>query len=361
MDNAQSNNAQPNPTQLIDRITYLASLVSEPSGVDPMLDKLRVVTAKPTQPSPEDIEALKSVQSQLEDYLVHREGLRSFTKESLHMNIERHFASSNPRQGAKRKALQQIILTILGAGGVTGMLAVTNLLQGQVLLAFFIFALFVGLAIVFQTTKKDLVEHLHGSLNYLMAATIGTGLFALNFPIIAANSSLNEHPMLQHGGFLIGAIPVYLFYYLAFYFYAKPLNVSIPRVFRPVGVAITAIIVAVVAALLPHPVPAPNELFFDLAVIGFAVSVYFSGVAAVLGFMAVPKTTARYSKNTLFLAVSMVMQTIGNGNFLIFVTFMSGAFQVNEEKGQILTAFFIMAALACQYVAAYKSKVSLAE
>lgn len=336
-------------------------MVSEPSGVDPTLDKLRAITAKSAEPSPEEIEILKSVQVELEDYLLHRERLRSFTEESLQAITEQHFAASNPRRRAKQKALQQIVFSILGAGGVTGLLAVLGLLQGQVILAFFIFALFVGLAIVFQTTKKDLVAQLHGSLNYLMAATVGTGLFALNFPIIASNSFLNEHPMLQHGGFLIGAIPVYAFYYLAFYFYAKQINVSIPRAFRPVGVAITAIIVIVASALVPHPVPAPNELFFDLAVIGFAVSVYFSGVAAVLGFMTVPKTTALYSKSTLFLAISMVLQTIGNGNFLLFVTFPSGAFEVNEPKGQILTAFFIMMALAFQYVAAYKSKVSLTE
>lgn len=353
-------NTQLDSRRLIDRITYLASLVSDPNNVDATLDGLRLVTAKSSQPSPQDIETLKSVQAELEDYLVHKERLRSFTEESLRANIEQHFAIINPKQRAKRLALGQIAATIVGAGIITGLLAAIGLMQGQVVLAFFIFALFAGLAIVFQTTKKDLVAQLHGSLNYLMAATVGTGLFALNFPIIAANSFLNQHPMFQHGGFLIGAVPVYGFYYLAFYLYAKQLNVFIPRLLKPVGVAVTAIILAVVAVLVPHPVAAPNELFFDLAVVGFALSVYLSGAAAVLGFMTVPKTTALYSKSTLFLAISMVLQTIGNGNFLIFVTFLSGPFEVNDEKGQILTALFIMAALACQYVAAYKSKTSLA-
>jgi hypothetical protein len=232
-------------------------------------------------------------------------------------------------------------------------------MEGQVVLAFFIFTLFVGLALFFQSFKKEMVAQLHGSLNYLMAATIGTGLFALNFPIIAASPELARLPLLQHGGFLVGAIPVYVCYYLAFYLYAKQLGVNIPRALRPVGASLIAFGVAIISALLPHPVAVTDELFFDIAVVGFAVSVYFSTIAAALAFMAIPKTTALYSRSTLFLAVSMVLQTLGNGNFLVFVTFMSGDFSVNEQKGQILTALFIMAALACQYVAAYKTKTSL--
>jgi hypothetical protein len=262
-------------------------------------------------------------------------------------------------RNVRRVALGQIIATVAIASIITGILAASGVMHGQVILAFYVFALFVGLALVFQSYKKDLVTQLQGSLNYLMAGTVGTGLFALNFPIIAASSYLESLPLLQHGGFLIGAVPVYAFYYVAFYLYAKQLGVSIPRALRPWGAAITAAAVALISALVPHPVVVSHEIYFDLAVVGFAVSVYLSGAAAVLGFMAVPKTTALYSKSTLFLAISMVLQTIGNGNFLIFVTFMSGDFSVNEQKGQILTGMLIVCALATQYIAAYKTKTSL--
>jgi hypothetical protein len=343
----------------IDRIVYLASLVSEPLSVDVILDKLRSLTATSSQLSPDGVKTLESIQAELEDYLIHKERLRSFTEESLGTNIERHFAADDPVRDAKKAALRQIIATIIIAAIVTGVLAALRIMHGQVVLAFFIFALFAGLALVFQSFKKDLVAQLHGSLNYLMAATVGTGLFALNFPIIAANSYLEKLPLLQHGGLLIAAIPVYVFYYVAFYLYAKQLAVSIPRTLRPAGVVIAAITVAVISIVVPHPVAVSHEIYFDLAVVGFAVSVYLSGAAAVLGFMTVRQTTAVYSKSTLFLAISMVLQTIGNGNFLIFVTFMSGDFSVNDQKGQILTAFLIMCALASQYIAAYKSKTSL--
>lgn len=327
--------------------------------MDTILDKLRFITSRASQPTVQDIQTLKSIQTELEDYLVHKERLRTFTKASLHAHMERHFAAKDPFKDIQKAAIGRICLTIVACAVVTGLLAALKLMEGQVILAFFICTLFIGLALIFQSIKKDLVAQLHGSVNYLMAATIGTGVFALNFPIIAASSYLESHPMFQHGGFLAAAIPVYGFYYLAFYLYAKQLNVTVPRLLRPTGAAVSALLLAVVLALLPHPVPVSHEVFFDLAVIGFGVSVYFSTISAVLGFLSITKTTEVYSKSMLFLSISMVLQTIGNGNFLIFVTFASGDFSVNEQKGQILTGLLIMAALAFQYIAAYKSKTAL--
>lgn len=352
-------NGQESARLLIDRITYLASLVSEPQTVDVTLDKLRIITSRTSQPSSRDVQTLKSIEVELENYLVHKERLRTFTKDSLRTSIERHFAAKNPLRDIRRAALGRIVLTIAVCAGLTGLLTALKLMEGQVILAFFICTLFVGLALLFHSIKKDLVAQLHGSVNYLMAATIGTGLFALNFPIIAASSYLESHPMFQHGGFLAAAIPVYGFYYLAFYIYAKQLKVVIPWLLRPMGVAISACLIAIIVTLLPHPVPVTHEIFFDLAVVGFGVSVYFSTISAILGFKSLPKTTEVYGKSMLFLAISMVLQTIGNGNFLVFVTFISGDFSVNEQKGQILTALFIIAALILQYIAAYKSKTAL--
>lgn len=350
---------QKNTRYLIDRISYLASLVSEPQTVDTTLDKLRLITSRTSRPTAQDVQTLKSIETDLEDYLIHKERLRTFTKASLRANIERHFAAKDPVHDIRKAAFARIGLTIASCIALTGLLTALGIMEGQVVLAFFICALFIGLALLFQSIKRDLVAQLHGSVNYLMAATIGTGLFAINFPIIAASSYLESHPMFQHGGFLAAAIPVYGFYYLAFYFYARQLNVAIPRALQQTGVAISAIVIAVLLAVLPHPVAVSHEIFFDLAVIGFGVSVYFSTISAVLGFMSIPKTTGVYSKSILFLTISMVLQTVGNGNFLIFVTFISGDFSVNEQKGQILTGFFIVAALAFQYIAAYKSKTAL--
>jgi hypothetical protein len=72
-----------NARQLVDRIVYLASLMSEPQRVDTILDKLRVITARSSKLSDQDIKALKPIKNELEDYLVTKERIRSFTKASL--------------------------------------------------------------------------------------------------------------------------------------------------------------------------------------------------------------------------------------------------------------------------------------
>lgn len=343
---------------LIDRIIYLASLVSEPRSVDDSLDKLRRITARQSNPTPEDIRILQSIETELKDYLLHKERLRSFTEEYLKANVERHFALDNPAHEAKKIALTQTLGAAGGAILVT-ILAVALGMRGQVVLAFLVCTLFIGLAFLFQSVKKDLVGQLHGAVSYLMTGTIGTGLFALHFPLIAANSYLEQLPLLQHAGFMPLAIPVYGAHYIAFYLYAKQLNAPIPRILRPAGVAISAVVIAAIFVLIPHPTPVAQEIFFDISVGGLAPSVYFSAIAAVLGFMIVPKTTALYSQTNLFLAISMVLQTVGNGFLLMFVIFPSGAFPVNEERGQIIAALFIMSALTMQYISAYKIKKSL--
>jgi len=346
------------PRQRIDCIVYLASLISEPRSVDSVLDKLRLITTQAAEPSAQDEQVLRTIQQELEDYLLHKERLRSFTAQSLQTTVDQHLAVDNPAKAAKKTALKHIFITIGAAALITGACFISGLIRGQIVLAFFIFTLFTGLAFIFQSVKKNLVAQLRGSVNYLMAATIGTGLFALNFPVIS-QFHLDDHPFFQHGGFLELAIPVYICYYIAFYLYAKQLDVAIPRAFRPLGVAITATVITAVAIAIPHPVHTPDEFYFDLALVGFAVSVYFSAVAAVLGFMTLPKTTAHYNKIMVFLSTSMVMQTLGNGFFLVFVTYRSGNFMVNDPKGQTFTAFLILVALILQYIAAYKSKTSL--
>src|SRR5205085_2487313 len=132
----------------------------------------------------------------LENYLITEERLRSFTKDSLRANVEHYFAATDPVREAKRAALRQISLTVTAAIVITVALAALGVMHGQVILAFLVCALFAALSILYQSYKKDLVSHLHGSMTYLMAGTVGTGLFALNFPLVAAIPYLRHLPLM---------------------------------------------------------------------------------------------------------------------------------------------------------------------
>ncbi|HSX35206.1 MAG TPA: hypothetical protein VLF62_06205, partial [Candidatus Saccharimonadales bacterium] len=76
----------------IDRIIYLASLVSNKHEIDQYLDKLRVITSRPggvatLQPDSADAKTVAGLEQELRSYLIHREPLRSFTASSLEQQL----------------------------------------------------------------------------------------------------------------------------------------------------------------------------------------------------------------------------------------------------------------------------------
>ena len=75
---------------ILDVVTYVASLASNPDDIDPMLDKMRAITASlgPNQElSKADEQTLLQVYRQIEEYLVTKEPIRTFTKEELRTRI----------------------------------------------------------------------------------------------------------------------------------------------------------------------------------------------------------------------------------------------------------------------------------
>jgi hypothetical protein len=82
-----------NISTILDMVIYAAGLVSDPRQIDPLLDKVRGLTSslKPGQELARDQEALLvGVYLELEDYLVTKEPVRSFSREVLrrHLNSD---------------------------------------------------------------------------------------------------------------------------------------------------------------------------------------------------------------------------------------------------------------------------------
>lgn len=75
-------------TARIDRITYLASLVSNKNEIDQYLDKLRLITSTSgSAASGEDSATLANLERDLRNYLITMEPLRAFTAESLERQL----------------------------------------------------------------------------------------------------------------------------------------------------------------------------------------------------------------------------------------------------------------------------------
>jgi hypothetical protein len=79
---------------IIDAITYVASLVSKPSEIDPTLDTVREITSKltPGEPlSPTDKTALGRVYEDIEYYLTTKDPIRKFTPEEVRRRVHDRF------------------------------------------------------------------------------------------------------------------------------------------------------------------------------------------------------------------------------------------------------------------------------
>ena len=80
----------------IDVVITMSQLISNPAVIDPELDKIRAITAqgKTGQLSTTDRATIQSVYLAVEDYLLTKEPLRSFTREELRADLPAEFLNS---------------------------------------------------------------------------------------------------------------------------------------------------------------------------------------------------------------------------------------------------------------------------
>jgi hypothetical protein len=82
----------------IDIVIYAANLVSDPRNIDPILDRLRTITARmgaQTTVSATDQEVLRQIYLTIEQYLIERETVRVFTRDSLRQTIANDLRLTN--------------------------------------------------------------------------------------------------------------------------------------------------------------------------------------------------------------------------------------------------------------------------
>jgi hypothetical protein len=102
--------------QLVNKVTYTASLITDVAAVDPMLDTLRRITARVDSPehlSQHDRQELTTLQFNLEEHIVKREKVRYFTSESLQLQIQQHFQGENMYIHSRRQLQLLLGITIL--------------------------------------------------------------------------------------------------------------------------------------------------------------------------------------------------------------------------------------------------------
>lgn len=330
---------------LVDKIVYLASLVTDQKKIDSMLDTLRVVTAhlKPGEPiSPADEAALKVLYARLLTYLVKEDPVHTYTLEALEQRVGQRFDPDAPAQ--KRKNLRFMLLGVwvaaFAAYGISFGLAagLPDALRPQLAAPVFMIVLHAGMAWFFLSSLKNFKKELKKAYLFITLAVINSGLAATQFPITSA-FKLHDHPAFAYGGFMLPFAFSCLLIYLGLRIFAKQLDVRSVwldwRLF--VGVAVAAVALVV---LLPHPSVVANESFYDLAAGAMAMAVAVSLANAVLSLQIVRRMTDLYRTAMRWFFALQIVVIVGSLNYCIFLLF-SGELLGTEALFTILPFMFL--------------------
>jgi hypothetical protein len=352
--------------KLVGGITYLASLVSNPLAIDVKLDTLRTITARygPNATltlTDEDRRELGTVQSEIEEYLITNDPVRSFTKASLQQKLDHYLAAQDPKAQARQTTTKQLV-GILGLALVLYSLVIIlarGALLTKVMLAapLFIAVLHAGLAWLFLSARKDLVSELRKAYGYISAGLLVAVLGSPQFPILFAYPELTHWPIFRYAGFMPPFAVMYLLFYIGLYVYAKQVSAIRWRFLKPSWATAGGLAISLLVIIVPHAVRVPEEAFFDLSLVATAMSGWFSALAALLGFAILRHVTDRYAQGMRLFAGAQVVVVLGCCIFFAMI-FLSGPASGVKVAASALP-FIISEAL--MLAAAYRFKKNATE
>lgn len=305
-----------NDHTLIDAITYLASLVSDPKVISSWLDTLRLITARmqPNQPLPgQDRAQLVEVFDRLTDHLLHHDTMRSFTEADLERQLMDKLGLSD--QGPRRhesalKALATLVATGVSFPVGAGLAAVLGLphplLFGSV---FATTTLHAGLVWLYWSSLSTFTPALQQAYHWICYSMIGLCVAAATSPLMSAFPQWGDIPLLSYGGIVVYvAAPAFMLMFHGMRLLAKSLSIKTRLTSWPLSIALT-LGGWLLLAVLPHS-PVPDESIFDFVQITYVVIAVYNALAAILGFTIMRQVASRYAQAVGWLAGACAQLTI---------------------------------------------------
>lgn len=262
---------------LVDNVIYLASLASEPAKVDPLLDKLRIITSqwRPEEAlHPAARTELKGLSEQIIDYLVTDDPLRNFSRESLEQRIQ------SKSQKTEKKIINYwlVVVGCLALASITLLLPVISV-NAKLSLAvpIFLLALAVMTTWFYLTSLGSFKPELKRAFIYLCVGNIGLGFQYIAFSAIAL-LGIGNLPALRYAGMPIIAAVSYFLIYFGIRLYALILKVRSRLTSLRLALIITTILLIGISILayLSHTT---NAIWLVLS----ELDIFIIGVSALLG------------------------------------------------------------------------------
>lgn len=305
-----ANNDKNNGQRTIDEVIYLASLVSNPQIIDPLLDIVRDITAAmPSAKSPlndYDQKRLGHVREQLIDHLMHHDTLRVFTLDELQQRL----AENVNKEGQPPRRLQTLrevgyMLGVTFLSFVAGTLVTATLPFQQRLLVGLMFAmaaLFGGISWLSWSGLQGFNLKLRRAYTWICLGYLVTGLGVMVAPLPLI---FPEALIFRYGMIMPIFVPASLFLYFGTQIFARVVGVtSWAMSWRIVLSAL--LLTGGLTIFLPHPTQEPSELYFH----SFLVSTFINAVLAIatslLAYRISQRVAAMYAKAMRWFSITMI-------------------------------------------------------
>ena len=290
----------------IDRIVYTASLATRSEDVDGMLDALRVITSQVNRDDPVSDSRKKDmadIQRQLEQYLLTKEKVRSYTPDSLKLQISLHMQGNN----YTKRTRVQLWATVGVALATAFCLAVflplkTPDQRGLVGGATTFSLLTVGAALLFLTALPAFKSELRRAFGLICGGVALLGLSLLGQPIMEI-LGLRQYTLTS----ILYTIPILIaaiLFHTGDALYARILGVKnwwtgiMPLI-------IGAIVMITFSYLVPHPATSEPESIHDLVAAMWGVMLLTPTCSAIVLAMTVPRVSDLYKSPLRWLFLSM--------------------------------------------------------
>lgn len=256
----------------IDKLFYTASLATNPRDIDPLLDRMRVMTSrpgyKPEMLTDNERAVVTELQAELEQYLVTKEPLRSFTPQSLQLQITQHM-EGNVGSSSKRQLIVVLVVAFVVALGAAVLLPLADPQQrGQVGGSVAFSLVNVGAAWLFVTALRAFKSSLRQAFVLICSGVTLIGVSLVSHPIVEVYQ-LRSYPLTS----LLLPLPLLA---AAIIFYAG--NVRYARLVGVIGrsvavwpVLLAGLVLSIVTWLLPHQAVNEPEIVFDAAAIMWGI------------------------------------------------------------------------------------------
>jgi hypothetical protein len=354
--------------QAIEKVTYLASLVSNRLDVDPMLDTLRAITSRfnagdEIKLTNEERQRLEQLEAQLAEYLITKDPVRSFTAESLSKQLERHFEHTDPLRQANRHARRQIF-TIIGVGLVgyaLGLAIIPGPFTARFALSspIFMLVLGIGTAWLFWATRSALVPSMRKSFALFSLAVTISAFTSTQYPLIASYPGIGDLPLFHYGGFIVPYAIMYALLYAGFYQLSRQFSATwVTKLAQPRAVVPVAALLVAASFVLPHTAT-DFDLFYRISLAGLFLDILFCGMGALVGLSAARQLTRRYAGAVRALALAAASYCVV-GSALLVMMLVTGSLNPANAQVAAVSTFYSLA-LLLEMVSAYLFRRNIQE